>query len=56
MDLVTAHIARLEQDGRSQQTLHAYRYDAKKLAKLAGGVRGVRARCPPTSYARAWRR
>jgi integrase len=39
MDLVTAHIARLEQDGRSLQTLQAYRYDAKKLAKLVGGVR-----------------
>ena len=39
MALVTKHIHRLADDGRSVRTLDTYRYDAGKLAKFVGGVR-----------------
>jgi hypothetical protein len=39
MSLIDRHIERLVEDGRSIKTLDTYRYDARKLAKLFGGVR-----------------
>jgi hypothetical protein len=39
MSLIDRHIERLVEDGRSIKTLDTYRYDARKLAKLVGGVR-----------------
>jgi hypothetical protein len=38
MSLIDRHIERLVEDGRSIKTLDTYRYDARKLAKLVGGV------------------
>ncbi len=39
IDLVNAHIDRLEEDGRASRTVDTYRYASSKLAKFLGGVR-----------------
>lgn len=39
MGLVSQHIERLEEDGRSPATLATYRFAAEKLRKFLGGVR-----------------
>ncbi len=39
IDLVNAHIDRLEEDGRATRTVDTYRYASTKLSKFLGGVR-----------------
>ncbi|SHS37739.1 phage integrase [Mycobacteroides abscessus subsp. abscessus] len=39
IDLVNAHIDRLEEDGRASRTVDTYRYASSKLSKFLGGVR-----------------
>lgn len=39
MTLVDQHIDRLEEDGRAERTIDTYRYCAKLLSKIMGGVR-----------------
>lgn len=39
IDLVTAHIRRLEEDGKAESTLETYRSNAAQLGKLIGALR-----------------
>lgn len=46
IDLITAHIDRIEEDGRAAKTIDTYRYTAQQFTKIVGGVR-VEEATPP---------